>query len=101
MLTAMWAVKGGQGVSVTAALLAKAAAADNPVLLVDLCGDQAAIFGASETGGGVRDWAASDLSAGTLDRFQIEVAPNVALLPAGRGPLTARRADEMADYLAS
>ena len=102
MLTAMWAVKGGQGVSVTAALLAKKAASrDTPVLLVDLCGDQTAIFDASETAHGVGDWAASDLSMRSLDRHKIELAPNLFLLPKGRAPLTGRRASELAEHLAS
>ncbi|WP_420431915.1 hypothetical protein [Candidatus Poriferisocius sp.] len=44
ILAGMWALKGGQGTSTTAALAAVGVSVDRPALLVDLCGDQAGPF---------------------------------------------------------
>ena len=103
MLTAMWATKGGQGVSVTSALAAQAASKSalpsQPVLLVDLRGDQPAIFGASEVGPGLGEWSKSDLSTRSLERTVEELSPTLSLLPLGHTPLTARRAEDLAEYL--
>lgn len=105
MLTAMWSVKGGQGVSVTSALAAQAASQSalpsRPALLVDLRGDQPAIFDASGAGPGLGEWARSDLSTLSLERTMEELSPTLSLLTLGHTPLTARRANELAEYLAS
>ena len=86
MLTALWSAKGGQGVSVTSALVAQSASRSakpsSPVLLVDLRGDQAAIFGVKE-------------------RSLVQLSPTLYLLMSGDTPLTASRADELAEYLKS
>ena len=107
MLTAIWSVKGGQGVSVASALAAEAASKsasvpeDCPALLVDLRGDQPAIFGASEVGAGMSEWANSDLSTRSLERTMVELSSTLNLLTLGQAPLTARRAGELAEYLKS
>ncbi len=59
--------------------------------LVDLGGDQPAIFGlGTEPGTGVADWleAGPGAPGDALDRLAIEAAPGVALIPAGDPPAT-------------
>ena len=86
MLHTMWSVKGGSGVSVTAALAATMFARERRrVLVVDLRGDQPAVLGVEEPSGpGVRDWLAStDGSESALDRLLIDLGHGVWLLPSG------------------
>ena len=88
MLTTVWSVKGGVGVSVVSAALAVVRArATGSALLVDLAGDQPALLGLPEPSGpGVWDWLESDAgTARTLERLVVAVAPDLDLLPAGRG----------------
>ena len=102
MLISLWSLKGGQGASTAAALTALCAAQerDRPVRLVDLGRDQPAIFGTAEfADGGLGQWSHSDLGAEALDRALVELAPNLSLLPKGSGPISARRADEVVEWL--
>lgn len=86
-LHVFWGVKGGSGVSVTAAAAALEAAGSGRTLLVDLVGDQPAVLGLEEPSGpGVLDWCAADAASGdALDRLEFPVADGLDLLPAGRG----------------
>lgn len=88
MLTTVWSVKGGVGVSVVSAALAVVRArASGAALLVDLAGDQPALLGLPEPSGpGVWDWLESDAgTARTLERLVVAVSPGLDLLPAGHG----------------
>lgn len=91
MLWSCWALKGGQGTTVvTAALGLTLARAGHDVLLVDLAGDLPAALGLAEPDGpGVTDWLAAgdDVPADGLGRIERTVAPGLALLPRGGGPL--------------
>lgn len=86
MLTVLWSVKGGVGVSVTSAMLAISAAHTDPCLLVDLQGDQPAILGTAEpTGPTLREWIASptDVGIDSLRRVEHPVHDSLGLLLAG------------------
>jgi MinD-like ATPase involved in chromosome partitioning or flagellar assembly len=107
MLLALWSPKGGSGTSVLAAAVALVLARGpaGGCRLADLDGDQPAIFGlSSEPELGLADWLAAGPEAPTeaLDRFVVEVAPGVALLPLGSSPspLVARPAAEAGAALA-
>lgn len=103
MLVTCWSTKGGSGTTVIAALASLHAAQgrDRPVLLVDLCGDLPAVFGSAEKSSGLGEWLRSDLAPCSLERLLEELVPNLSLLPRGHGPLSARRADELVEWLAS
>lgn len=103
MLVTCWSTKGGSGTTVIAALVSLHAAQDRdrPVLLVDLCGDLPAVFGSAEPVSGLAQWLSSDLAPCSLERVLEELTPNLSLLPRGQGSLSARRADELVDWLAS
>lgn len=91
-LTALFSMKGGLGVSSTAALIAIAHSNRAvPTLLADLDGDQPAILGVPEPDGpGLVDWCATpSRSVEALDRIQTSIGPDCALLPRGVGPLPA------------
>lgn len=93
MLLALWSPKGGSGTSVVAAAgaLVLARGPAGGCRLVDFAGDQPAIFGlASDPELGVADWLDAGPEAPTeaLDRLLVEVAPGIALLPAGAGART-------------
>ena len=88
-LLTLWSPKGGSGTSVFAAACALVLARSSGARLVDLGGDQPAIFGlGAEPGTGVADWLEAGPGAPTdaLDRLAIEAAPGVALIPAGDPP---------------
>ena len=89
MLQVCWSPKGGSGTSVVAAALAvQAAAAGRETLLVDLAGDQAAIFGV-DGGEGIGDWfaAADDVGPEALRSLALDVVENLRVLRTGRaGP---------------
>ncbi|MYB08781.1 MAG: hypothetical protein F4Y28_02220 [Acidimicrobiia bacterium] len=107
MLIALWSLKGGQGVSVTAGLLALTAVTHvrppEKVCLVDLCGDQLAVFGADEQtqlhSTGISEWSSTALSTKMLDRSMVDLTPDLALLPAGQSQLEPGRAGELVEYL--
>ena len=101
MLVTCWSTKGGSGTSVTAALVSLHAAQDRnrSVLLIDLCGDLPAVFGCAETASGLAEWLRSELAPCSLERVIEELTPNLSLLARGQVPLTARRADELVEWL--
>jgi hypothetical protein len=85
-LLTLWSPKGGSGVSVFAAACALVLARGPGARLVDLGGDQPAIFGlGAEPRTGVTDWLDAGPGAPTdgLDRLALEAAPGVALIPRG------------------
>ena len=86
MLHTLWSVKGGSGVSVTAAVLTDSfARRAGRAVLVDLAGDQPAVLGlASSAAPGVSDWLAStDAAEDALGRLLVEARPGRWLLPRG------------------
>lgn len=88
MLHTLWSVKGGSGVSVTAAVLAASIARrSGRVVLLDLAGDQPAVLGLASSGGpGLADWLAStDVAADALGRLLVEARPGIWLLRRGEG----------------
>lgn len=93
MLLSFWSPKGGSGTSTVAAACALVLARSTATLrapgarLVDLGGDQPAIFGmAGDPDTGVADWLAIGPEAPTeaLDRLAVEPVDGIALLPRGR-----------------
>jgi hypothetical protein len=85
-LLTLWSPKGGSGTSVFTAACALVLARGSGARLVDLGGDQPAIFGlGTEPRTGVIDWLEAGPGAPTegLDRLAIEAAPGVALIPRG------------------
>lgn len=104
MITACWSVKGGVGTTVIAAGLAlvREAGPDDPVLLVDLAGDLPTVLGLTEpVGPGVAEWLAAGVNVppDALARLETPVAPGLALLHRGIGPLDPRRADVLIQLL--
>lgn len=103
----MWAVmgtKGGVGTSVVAVLAALAAArCGRDALLVDATGDVAGLVGASPTSLGVAEWAAArrGVSPDALRALETTVAPRVAWLGRGSGPLTGHGAEVASQVLAA
>ncbi len=96
MLIACWSVKGGVGTTVTATgfALALAHRAGSGCLLVDMAGDASCCLGLAEpSGAGLADWlrASSSAPPDALVRLQVPVAPGLALLPRGTGPLLSDR----------
>ncbi|MFZ4668661.1 MAG: hypothetical protein ACOYML_05135 [Microthrixaceae bacterium] len=84
-LHVFWGVKGGSGVSVTAAAAALEAAVHERTLLVDLAGDQPAVLGLEEPPGqGVLDWCVADaVTVDALARLEVPVRDGLSLLPSG------------------
>jgi hypothetical protein len=85
-LLTLWSPKGGSGTSVFAAACALVLARRSGARLVDLGGDQPAIFGlGTEPATGTADWLAAGPGAPTeaLDRLAVEAAPGVSLVPRG------------------
>jgi hypothetical protein len=88
-LLTLWSPKGGSGTSVFAAAAALVLARERGSRLVDLCGDQPAIFGiGAEPARGVTDWldVGPDAPTDALDRLALEAAPGLALIPYGDEP---------------
>ena len=97
MLLALWSPKGGAGTSVLAAAVALAAAREADrgagVRLADLAGDLPAVLGlGADPVLGLGDWLAAGPEAPgeALDRFVVEVAAGVGLLPLGTARPDAR-----------
>jgi len=93
MLVTCWSVKGGVGTTVVsvalAATLANVHALEGGALLVDLGGDVPATLALPDPGDpGLAGWtrAGEDVAADALARLELSVAPQLALLPRGRGP---------------
>lgn len=100
MLITCWSVKGGSGVSVVAAALAGLMAQRHgSAALLDLGGDQPALFGLAEpTGPGVLDWCDSSAEPARLRAVAVEIGSDLLLVPRGSGTrvTTAERARELA-----
>lgn len=101
MLVTCWSTKGGSGTTVIAALASLHAAHERqqPVLLIDLCGDLPAVFGCAEASSGLGEWLRSDLAPCSLERVFEELTPSLSLLPRGQGLMSPRRADELVEWL--
>lgn len=85
MLTALWSVKGGVGVSVTSAILAISLSQSGPCLLVDAVGDQPAILGVeTPTGPTLAHWmdSPSDVGVDSLRRVEHTITDSLHLLMA-------------------
>jgi hypothetical protein len=96
VLLACWSPKGGAGTTVVAAalglVLARLRDADGGVLLVDLAGDLPLALGLTVPDGpGLAQWlaAAPEVPADAIGRIEVPVAPGLALLHRGAGPLPA------------
>lgn len=101
-VTTFWSVKGGTGTSVVAAVAGAVLSRRTRTLLVDRRGDLPAILGIEEPAGpGVSEWLASpDSPPEALGRLEVAVRPQLALLPAGRGPRArSGREEELAELL--
>lgn len=98
-----WSVGGGVGTSVVAAGLAQAAVrGGDEALLVDLGGDQPALFGVPQPDGpGLAGWlqAGPDVPGDALGRLEVALTPDVALLPRGAGHLESAQATALAEHL--
>lgn len=105
LITTVWGVKGGSGVSVVAAALARLTADRfGAALLLDRAGDQPALLGCAEpTGPGVQDWlAVPHGDAAALARLELDLTHGLGLLPRG-GAVSwpAEREDDLAQALAA
>lgn len=103
MLTTLWSVKGGSGVTVVAAALsAIAAKRAGRAVLVDLRGDQPAALGlADPSGPGLHEWLATPSSTPeALERLLVPVDDGLSLLPRGSdGDWPRGRARDLVDAL--
>lgn len=104
-MLALWSVKGGSGVSVTAAAIALSVARrGNEALLVDMAGDQPAVLGLADGDRpGLAEWLAAgdEVPADGLARMEVDVAPGLRLLPRGQATFTrGGRAQLLASLLA-
>ena len=94
MMTVFYSVKGGSGVTVTAAVAADTMSRRRSTILVDLCGDQPAVLGLAEPSSeGVRDWLVNDgtqdkpnWGRDELEKLLIPVKKGLRLLPMGKAP---------------
>lgn len=91
MVTCIYAVKGGSGVTAFTAIAGLAASRTAPTVVIDLCGDLPIAFGTELSGTeGIYDWllevenAASGL--GELRRRETAVGDSLGLIPTGNKP---------------
>ena len=82
MLVICRSVKGGTGTSVIAAALASLSARTGSTTLVDLGGDQPAIFGATTPVNGIAEWMTSDRSTSPFDT-ELTLDDNLRVVPLG------------------
>lgn len=102
MLQVCWSPKGGSGTSVVSAAIAvQSAAVGRETLLVDLAGDQPAIFGV-DGGEGVGDWfaAADDVGPESLRSLEVEISDRLRLLRRGIAPSSQWSPERMAVAMA-
>ena len=102
MITVCWAAKGGAGTTVTTASLALAQSAGG--LLVDLAGDVPAVLGIEAAGrAGIFDWIASDAEPDRLAQLELDVTPDLRIVPTGDGapPTSPARWERLATHLAA
>lgn len=92
MLTVFYSVKGGSGVTVTAAVAADVMSRRRSTILVDLCGDQPAALGLAEPSSeGVRDWLVKPESGREeLENLLVPVKKDLRLFPMGKAPYVTR-----------
>jgi MinD-like ATPase involved in chromosome partitioning or flagellar assembly len=89
MTIAVWAVRGGSGVSTVSALLirflcSKEASAGQAVIAIDAGGDLPALFGvAPGSGEGLSDWLAADQSVDVEALDGLLIGDGVQILPIG------------------
>lgn len=82
MLIVCRSVKGGAGTSVVAAALASLSSRTSSTLLIDLAGDQPAIFGSVTPVAGLADWLQSPHSDSLLST-SIHIDDKLRILPTG------------------
>ena len=88
MLVICRSVKGGSGTSVVTAALASIAARTGHTTLVDLGGDQPAIFGSTTPVAGLAEWLNSDRSTSPFET-DIELDENLRVVPRGENSVPA------------
>ncbi|MDW3177283.1 MAG: hypothetical protein R8J94_07865 [Acidimicrobiia bacterium] len=98
--------KGGVGVSVVAASVAAVLSKEQPVTLVDFCGDQPAIFGVGDDEAqtqGVHEWLAADSSVTpeALSNLEIEVTDALRIIPAGSSRCATMSAERCTQLVAA
>lgn len=86
MLIICRSVKGGAGTSVVAASLASVSSRTTPTLLIDLAGDQPAIFGCVTPVAGLTTWMQSP-HTDSLETTALEVDERLRIVPTGDGAL--------------
>jgi len=104
MVMAIYSMKGGVGVSTFAAICAICEADERGALLVDLCGDQAAVLGLGPAKPqGVTDWveAAATAPDDALGRIEVPARDGLGVLLRGRTMPAADRAETLVDRLAA
>lgn len=103
MLTSLWSMKGGEGVTTAAALAAVGASAGRPTLLVDLCGDQTVMFGTGNSTAGIGDWSRGTAHTAYLQGVEIPVTDTLSILDRGRQGFKwgDGREDRLVDWLRS
>ncbi len=80
-----WSAKGGVGTTVVATAVALASADSRSTLLVDLAGDVELLFGRAPARTGLGQWLdAENPPPDALSRLEIDLAPNLSLLPWGQ-----------------
>ncbi|NCZ70371.1 MAG: hypothetical protein EBY80_09395 [Actinobacteria bacterium] len=84
-------VKGGSGTSIVTAALASLASTSSNTVLVDLAGDQPAIFGSVTPIAGVTDWMNAPHAESPFDT-DISIDDQLHIVPTGQRPLPHRDA---------
>lgn len=86
-MLSFYAAKGGVGCSVVAASVATLASREEPTLLVDLGGDQPALFGIDADGPGLLDWFEADTALpDALSRLEVSLDERLSLITLGADP---------------
>ncbi len=99
MLSVLYSLKGGQGTSVTAAMLSMASAKQSPTVLVDLDGDQPAIFGVNGNGKGLAEWSRGKIGGDLVSLTEPLMGDDLVLLPRGYGSFSTGILNGFADCL--
>ncbi len=91
-----WSAKGGVGTTVVAAAVALGSARSRSTLLVDLGGDVELLFGRAPARAGISRWLeAENPPPDALSRLEVDLAPNLSLLPWGHEPGRGRPDNEL------
>lgn len=104
MLTTLYAAKGGQGTTVTAAALALIAARTQRTLLIDAAGDLPAVLGIPEPSGPglgelIEAIHADKADPEHIDNATVEITPKLRLLHRGKGELHQASVSAVVEYL--